>query len=61
MSKLQNYNGRYCESEFESAFLAIWRMKDGITLQETAFPAPPKRMSYIRTISNNFCVRPIPI
>ena len=23
MSKMLNYNGRYCESEFESAFLAF--------------------------------------
>ena len=23
MAKLKNYNGRYCESEYESAFIAL--------------------------------------
>lgn len=36
MSKLQNYNGRYCESENESAFL-ILMINNQITIQKQIY------------------------
>lgn len=29
MAKLHNYNGRYCETEYENAFLSFLEERDG--------------------------------
>lgn len=43
MSKLQNYNGKYCESDFESAFLAFLEQEGWNYLAGNSIPRTSKR------------------
>ena len=42
MSKLQNFNGRYCESEFESAFLSFLEEEGWEYLSGNSIPRASK-------------------
>ena len=39
MAKLKNYNGRYCESEYESAFIAFLKSVSWYYIAEIRFRA----------------------
>ena len=54
MAKLQNYNGRYCEWEFEYTFLALLRKRGGNISLEIVFREIPGERSCIRTIWSSF-------
>ena len=43
MAKLQNYNGRFCESEFENAFLAYLEAEDWQYLAGSSMARRSKR------------------
>lgn len=44
MAKLKEYNGYYCESEYEYAFLDFLKKKAGTTFLAAKFPASAKTM-----------------
>ena len=54
MAKLKEYNGRYCESEFESAFISFLEDEDGITFPETVLCVTLKLLFYTQMIWNSF-------
>lgn len=41
MAKLQNFNGRYCEADFENAFLSFLEAEGWQYLFGNSIPAPP--------------------
>ena len=59
MSKLQEYNGRYCESEFENAFISFledegWNYLPGSSIVRDSKTAVQKLLYYMLMIWSSF-------
>ena len=54
MARLKNFNGRYCESDYENAFLSFLEGEAGNISLAAAFPALPGERCCIRMIWNSF-------
>lgn len=54
MSKLQEYNGRYCESEFENAFISFLEDEGWDYLPGSSIVRDSKLPFYMLMIWNSF-------
>lgn len=54
MAKLKDYNGHYCESEYENAFLGFLEKPDGRIRQAMPSPVRPDMKCCWKRTSKNF-------